>query len=113
MTAVHTLQMVLKKSRLIYILYSILRIDSVPTHVRSGVLTVHYTVKNVRDSWICFDQTLLGLGPGKLFPARESLVCDILAGDRNPLNLFLHCSLSNLSVLCIVAPYLALIVNSF
>ena len=37
----------------------------------------------LQDSWICFDQTLLGLGLGKLFLARESLVSDILAGDGN------------------------------
>jgi len=47
--------------------------------------------KNLRDSWICFDQTFLGLGLGKSFPARESLVSDIPAGDRNPINLFLQC----------------------
>jgi len=39
--------------------------------------------KNLRDSWISFDQIFLGLGLGKLFPARESLVSDIPAGDRN------------------------------
>jgi len=39
--------------------------------------------KKLRDSWICFDQTSLGLGLGKLFPARESLVSDIPAGDEN------------------------------
>jgi len=44
--------------------------------------------KSSRDSWICFDQTFLGLELGKLFPVRESLVSDILAGDGNPLNLF-------------------------
>jgi len=37
----------------------------------------------LRDSWICFDQTLLGLGLGKLFPALESLVSVIPAGDGN------------------------------
>jgi len=30
-----------------------------------------------------FDQTFLGLELGKLFPARESLVSDIPAGDGN------------------------------
>jgi len=33
-----------------------------------------------------FDQTFQGLGLGKLFPARESLVSDILAGDGKSLN---------------------------
>jgi len=33
-------------------------------------------------SWICFDQTSLGLELGRLFPARESLVSDIPAGGR-------------------------------
>ena len=42
----------------------------------------------LRDSWIIFDQTFQGLGMGKLFPARESLVSDIPAGGGNPLNLF-------------------------
>jgi len=37
------------------------------------------------------DRTFLGLGLGKLFPVRESLVSDIPAGDGNPLNLFLQC----------------------
>jgi len=44
--------------------------------------------KNLRDSWICFDQTFLGLGLGKLFPARESLVSEILAGDGSTANPF-------------------------
>ena len=45
-------------------------------------IVVHCKRKNFRDSWIYFDQTLLGLG--KLFPARESLVgSDIPAGDGN------------------------------
>ena len=35
----------------------------------------------LRDSWIFMDQTFLGLGLGKLFPAREILVSDITAGD--------------------------------
>jgi hypothetical protein len=48
---------------------------------------IHCT-KNLWDSWIYFDQTFLGRGLGKVFPARESLVSDIPAGDRNPLNLF-------------------------
>jgi len=48
-------------------------------HERNSV----HCKKNVRDSWIFFDQTFLGLGLGKLFQARESLVSDILAGDRN------------------------------
>jgi len=40
------------------------------------------------DSWICYGQTFLGLGLGKLFPARESLVSDIPARDGKPLNHF-------------------------
>jgi len=44
--------------------------------------SIHYK-KNVRDYWICSDQTFLGLGLGKLFPARESFVSDIPAGDGN------------------------------
>jgi len=39
--------------------------------------------RNLRDSWSCVDQTSLGLGLGKLFPARESLVSDLPAGDGN------------------------------
>jgi len=43
---------------------------------------VPYTVKKkFRDSFICFDQTFLGLGMGKLFPARESLVIPAGAGN--------------------------------
>jgi len=38
-----------------------------------------------------FDQTFLGLGLGKLFPARESLVSDIPAGDGKSLGLYLQC----------------------
>jgi len=37
------------------------------------------------------DQTFLGLGQGKLFPARERLVSDIPAGDGNIANLSLQC----------------------
>jgi len=33
-------------------------------------LTTTHCKKNVQDSWIWFDQTFLGLGMGKLFPAR-------------------------------------------
>jgi len=47
--------------------------------------------KKFRDSWIYFDQTFLGLGLGKLFSARESLVSDILAGDRKTATPFLQC----------------------
>jgi len=51
------------------------------------------TVKKIlRDSWIIFDQTFLGLGLGTLFPARESLISEIPAGDGNPLNLYLQCA---------------------
>jgi len=46
--------------------------------------------QNLQDSWICFDQIFLGLGLGKLFLARESLVSYIPAGDGNLLNLFLR-----------------------
>jgi len=52
--------------------------------------------KTLRDSWICFDQTFLGRGMGILFPARESLVKDIPAGDGNPPNLYLQCGIWNL-----------------
>jgi len=55
--------------------------------IHSGKNCLHCK-KNLRDSWICFDQTFLGLGLGKLFLARESLVCDIPAGDGNTKNLF-------------------------
>ena len=46
------------------------------------------TVKKLRDSWFCFYQTFLGLGLGKLFPARESFVSDIPAGEGNTGKLF-------------------------
>ena len=53
-----------------------------------------YTVKKILgDSWIIFDYTFQGLVLGKLFPARESLVNDIPAGDRKSLNLYLQCTL--------------------
>jgi len=42
-----------------------------------------YCKKDLRDSWIYFDYTILRLGLGKLFPARGSLESDILVGDRN------------------------------
>jgi len=45
-----------------------------------------------QDSWICLNQTFLGLRLGKLFPARESLVSDIPAEDRNTANPFLQCT---------------------
>ena len=52
------------------------------------------TVKQkLRESWIWFDQTFLGLGLGKIFPARESLVSDIPAGNGNIVKLFLQCAL--------------------
>jgi len=38
-----------------------------------------------------FDLAFLGLGLGKLFPARESLVSDIPAGDGKLPNLYLQC----------------------
>jgi len=43
--------------------------------------------KKLRDSY----QTFLGLGLGKLFPARESLVSDIPAGYGKLLNIYLQC----------------------
>jgi len=45
--------------------------------------------KKLRDSWISFDQTFLGMGLGKLFPARENMVSDIPAGDGNTAKPFL------------------------
>jgi len=56
-----------------------------------GLLCIHTVNKNVRYSGSCFDQTFLGLGLGRLFPASESFVSDIPAGDGNPLNLYLQC----------------------
>jgi len=54
-----------------------------------------YTVKKILpDSWIIFDQTFQGLVLGTLFPARESLVSDIPAGDRKSLNLYSQCKFS-------------------
>ena len=47
--------------------------------------------KCIQDSWICFDQTLMGLELGQLFPTRESLVSYILAGDGNTAKPFLQC----------------------
>jgi len=49
--------------------------------------------KNVRNFWICLDQTFQGLGMGKLFPVRESLESDIPAGDRNTAKPLLQCRL--------------------
>ena len=42
-----------------------------------------------------FYQTFQGLGLGKLFTARESLVSDIPAEDGKSLNLYLQCMTSN------------------
>jgi len=53
--------------------------------------------KKLQDSWICFDQTFLGLELGTLFPARESMVSDIPAGDRNVAKLFLQASVASYS----------------
>jgi len=39
-----------------------------------------------------FDRTFLGLGLGKLFPARESLVSGIPAGDWKIAKPFLQCT---------------------
>ena len=36
--------------------------------------SVYAVKKKLRDFWICLNQTFLGLGLGKLFTARESLV---------------------------------------
>jgi len=37
----------------------------------NNVQSVHCTLlKKIQDSWIFFDKTFLGLGLGKLFPAR-------------------------------------------
>ena len=47
--------------------------------------------KKLRYSWIFCDQTFQGLGLGTLFPAGESLVSDIPAGDGKSLNLYLQC----------------------
>ena len=52
-------------------------------------ITLHCK-KKLRNSWICFDQTFLGLGLGKFFPARESLESDFPAGIRQ--NPFLQCT---------------------
>jgi len=48
--------------------------------------------KYLQDSWIGFDQTFLGLGLGlgKFFPVRESLVSDIPAGDGNTAEPFFY-----------------------
>jgi len=54
------------------------------------ILWIHCK-KNVRNSCLFFHQTFLGLGLGKSFPARESLVSGIPAGVGNPQNLFLQC----------------------
>jgi len=48
--------------------------------------------KKLQDSWIYYDQTFLELELGKLFPARESLVGDIPAGDGKSPNLYLQCA---------------------
>jgi len=48
-----------------------------------GWLVILHCKKYLRDSRIFFYQTFLGLGLGKLFPARESLASDIPAGDGN------------------------------
>jgi len=62
----------------------------------------------LRDSWICFDQIFLGLGLGKLYPARGSLVSDIPAGDGNTTKPFFYSALpshgKSPGVLCIDWP---------
>ena len=48
-----------------------------PNYLKKGTLDVppiHYTVKKIKRFLDFFDQTSLGLGLGKLFTARESLV---------------------------------------
>jgi len=53
----------------------------------------HTVKKNYEIPEIFFDQTFRGLGLGRLFPATESLVSDIPAGDGKSLNLYLQCTL--------------------
>jgi len=53
--------------------------------------------KYLRHSWNFFYQTFLGLGLGKLFPARESFLNDILAGDGNTAKTFI--TVANSSVM--------------
>jgi len=57
--------------------------------------TLVHCKKDLRDFWIFFDQTFLGLELGSLFPARESLVGDIPAGDGNIAKLVLQCTLED------------------
>jgi len=52
---------------------------------------ISHCEKKLRDSWIFFDQTFQGLELGRLFPARESLVSDIPAGDGKSPNLYSQC----------------------
>ena len=62
-------------------------------HTLSFSPAIHVHCKKIlRDSWIIFDQTFQGLGLGTLFPARESLVSDIPAGDGKSINLYLQCT---------------------
>ena len=61
--------------------------------IRTRELAEPTLLKILRDSWIIFDQTFQGLGLGTLFPARESLVSDILAGDGKSLCIYLQCTL--------------------
>jgi len=49
---------------------------------------MHYTVKKNYEIPRFFDQAFQGLGLGQLFPARESSVSDIPAGDGNIAKLF-------------------------
>jgi len=70
--------------------------------LKTGRHNIHHPLhceQYLRDSWICFDQTFLGLGLGKLFPARESLVSDIPAGDKNTAKPFF--------TVCLLLPALA------
>jgi hypothetical protein len=59
-----------------------------------GGLSDEYTVK--KDSGV----PVPSRGMIKLFPARESLVKDIPAGDRKTANLFLKCRYQNMHSLC-------------
>jgi len=52
-------------------------------------------------SWICFHQIFQGVGLGALFPARESLVSDIPAGDGKSLNLYLQCNYHHFYSVCL------------
>jgi len=46
-------------------------------------MTDNYTEKKIARFLDFFDQIFMGVGLGKLFPARESFVSDVPAGDGN------------------------------